>query len=192
MAGAVLLRERLRPAQLAGLGLGFVGVAVAAGFGGSDLAESSWTGSLAAVLAGACYGLGFAYVKKHLMGLPAEVGATGQLVCGAMMLAPFALATSVAEGVHLSPTRVLAVATLGIVGTGLAYVIYYRLIADLGPTPASLVTYLVPVVAVLVGVVFLDEAFSFRLVAGGVLIVGGILLVNRPRRAALPVGAGLP
>lgn len=191
LAGAWLLKERLRPPQLVGLALGFAGVGVAAGLGGRDLADSSLTGTLAAVPAGACYGVGFAYVKRNLMGLPAEVAATGQLLVGAALLAPFAVVTSVAEGVDLVPRRVLALVLLGAVGTGLAYVLYYRLIADLGPTPASLVTYLVPVVAVAVGVVFLDEPFSLRLVAGGVLIVAGIALVNqRARRGVAVVGAG--
>jgi drug/metabolite transporter (DMT)-like permease len=191
LVGAWLLKERLRPPQFAGLALGFVGVGVAAGVGGSDFADSSVTGSLAAVAAAGCYGIGFAYVKRNLMGIPAEVAATGQLVVGSLLLAPFAVATSVAEGVDLVPRRILALVLLGAVGTGLAYVLYYRLIADVGPTPASLVTYLVPVVAVAVGVVFLDEPFSLRLVAGGVLIVAGIALVNqRIRRAVAVVGAG--
>ena len=193
---ALLLNERLRPGQLVGLALGFVGVGVAAGVGGADLANSSVTGGLAAVGAGASYGIGLAYVKRNLMGIPAEVGALGQLVTGAVMLAPFAVATSAADGVDLVPRRVLAIVLLGAVGTGLAYVLYYRLIADIGATQTSLVTYLVPVVAVAVGVVFLDEPFSWRLVAGGALIIAGIGFVNQGvrswRRRAVPVGAGLP
>jgi drug/metabolite transporter (DMT)-like permease len=71
-----------------------------------------------------------------------------------------------------------------------AYVICYRLVADVGPTRASLVTYLVPLVAVTVGVVVLDEAFHLRVLAGGALIVGGIALVS-PRRPA-PVSTEAP
>ncbi|MFN2505015.1 MAG: EamA family transporter [Acidimicrobiales bacterium] len=72
-------------------------------------------------------------------------------------------------------------------GTGIAYVISYRLIADVGPTRAATVTYLVPVVAVTVGVVFLNEPFSFRLVVGGVLTVAGIALLGAGRRSAGPL-----
>jgi drug/metabolite transporter (DMT)-like permease len=77
------------------------------------------------------------------------------------------------------------VGLLGVFGTGVAYVLNYRSIAALGPTMASAVTYLVPVVAVVVGVVFLDERFEISLLLGGGLTVAGIALLNgRPLRRA--------
>ncbi|MBA2625153.1 MAG: DMT family transporter [Acidimicrobiia bacterium] len=187
MVGAAVLGERLRRPQLAGLGIGLLGVAVAAGVGGQDLAESSVSGSLAAVAAGACYGVAFTYLKRHLMGLPAEVGAAGQLLAGSVLLGPLAVVLGAVEGVSLSPTRVLAVVLLGVLGTGAAYVLYYRAVADLGPTRASLVTYLVPLVAVAVGVIVLDEPFHLRVLAGGILIVAGIALTSAFRRAPTAV-----
>jgi drug/metabolite transporter (DMT)-like permease len=192
--GAVVLRERLRPTAVVGLVVGLAGVAVAAGVGGDDLAGSSLAGGLASVAAGACYGYSFTYMKAHLLHLPAEVAAAGQLAVGAVLLAPVALATSAAEGIDLAPHRVLAVVILGVVGTGYAYVLSYRVVADLGPTTASLVTYLIPVVAVAVGVALLDEVFHLRVLAGGALIVAGIALVHgrlplRSGRRPAPVGA---
>lgn len=174
----VLLRERLRPFQLVGLVLGFVGVAVAAGLGGADLARSSLGGEAAAVAAAACYGLAFAYAQRHLVTTPPLVAASGQLIVGTAVLLPVAVATSLQRGVHVTPTRVAAVVLLGVFGTGIAFVLNYRSINDLGPTRASMVTYLVPVVAVTVGVVFLGEAFQLRLVAGGVLTVLGIAMLH--------------
>jgi drug/metabolite transporter (DMT)-like permease len=106
------------------------------------------------------------------------VAASWQLVMATVLLAPVAVFTSLREGVHPTPTRVAAIVLLGALGTGVAYVLSYRLIADVGPTRASLVTYLIPIVAVAVGVAFLDEAFSFRLVVGGGLTVAGIALLN--------------
>ncbi len=191
LAGAALLGERLRRAQLLGLGIGLVGVAVAAGVGGEDLAESSATGALAAVAAGACYGLAFTYMSRHLLGLPSVVGAAGQLVAGTVLLGPLAIVVTAGTGVSLTPTRALSLLLLGVLGTGAAYVLYYRLVADVGPTRASLVTYLVPLVAVTVGVVILDEPFHLRVLAGGVLIVGGIALVSR-RRVATPASTEVP
>jgi drug/metabolite transporter (DMT)-like permease len=175
---AVLLRERLRPVQLGGLLLGLVGVGVAAGLGGRDLRSSSVAGELAAVSAAVCYGLSFAYAQRHLSGIEPITAATGQVLTAAIVLV---LPTGVAvadRGISLTLTRVVALLLLGMVGTGVAYVLNYRSIAALGPTTASVVTYIVPVVAVAVGVVFLDEAFQFRLIAGGLLTVTGIALLS--------------
>ena len=188
---AAFLGERLRPLQVGALLLGFVGVAVAAGLGGSDLAESSLAGEAAAVLAAVGYGISFAYTKRHLVGIPPLVAATGQLAAGTVLLLPVAVVTTVRDGISLTPRRALAIGLLGVFGTGVAYVLNYRSIAELGPTMASVVTYLVPVVAVLVGVVFLDERFELRLVLGGALTVAGIVLLNgRPlRRPPTPTHA---
>jgi drug/metabolite transporter (DMT)-like permease len=190
----LLLGERLRPLQVAGLGLGFVGVAVAVGLGVKDLTGSALGGELAAVLAGVGYGLAFVYTRRHLTTLPPVVAAFGQLLAATTLLAPLAVVTSVRQGLDLTPTRVAAIVLLGALGTGIAYVLSYRLIADLGPTRASLVTYLIPIVAVTVGVVFLDEAFSFRLVLGGGLTIAGIALLNlggrTPKPGPVAAGAG--
>jgi drug/metabolite transporter (DMT)-like permease len=175
---AAFLGERLRPLQVGGLLLGFVGVGVAAGLGAGDLAESSLGGEAAAVLAGVGYGVSFAYAKRHLVGIPPIVAATGQLAAGTVMLLPVAVVTTARDGMSLTPRRVLAISLLGVFGTGIAYVLNYRSIAELGPTLASVVTYLVPVVAVVVGVLFLDEPFELRLLLGGGLTVAGIALLN--------------
>lgn len=183
----LLLGDRLRAAQVAGLALGFVGVAVAVGVGIEDVTGSALGGELAAVVAGAGYGLAFAYTRRHLTSIPPVVAAGGQLAAATVLLAPLALVTSVRQGVHPTPTRIAAIVLLGVLGTGVAYVLSYRLIADVGPTRASLVTYLIPIVAVTVGVLFLHEPFSLRLVVGGALTIAGIALLDVGRREA---GAG--
>ena len=180
---AASLHERLNRLQVAGLAIGVVGVATAAGVGASDLHGSSLPGALASVLAAACYGLAFVYMRRHLVAIPPLVASTGQLTAGAVVLFPVAAVTSVSDGVALTPTRVASVVLLGVLGTGLAYVLNYRIIADLGATKASLVTYLIPVVAVVVGIVVLDEPFEWRLLVGGALTVTGIAAVNSRRPA---------
>src|SRR5205823_1767042 len=142
-------------------------VAIAAGVRANDLASSSMAGVAAAVIASACYGFSFMYAQRNLIGVPAVVAASGQLITGAVLIAPLAVWTSASNGVSLNGRIVASLALLGAVGTGLAYLINYGNIAAIGPTRASLVTYLVPVVAVAVGVVFLGEPFHLRLVGGG-------------------------
>lgn len=195
LAGFLYLKARLGKVEVLGLLVGLAGVAVAAGVGGSDLADSSITGSLASIVAGAAYGIALTYTAKHQMEVPVEVAAAGQLACGAAMLLPVAAVTTATDGIDLAPHRVLAIVLLGAVGTGFAYLLYYRSVAELGPTTTSLVTYLIPPVAVVVGIVALDETFHVRMLLGGVMIVGGILLVQRRiklprRRAPVPAATG--
>ena len=195
IAASALAAERLRRPQVAGLLVGIGGVSVAAGLGASDLTGSSVAGGLASVGAGACYGLAFTLMRKHLSAIPPAVAAAGQLTAGAVLLAPFALVTSITDGFDLTWRRAGAILLLGVVGTGLAYLLNYRIVADLGATRASLVTYVIPIVAVVVGVVVLDEAFEARIVVGGVLIIAGIALVNGmarvPRRPPISAAAVL-
>jgi drug/metabolite transporter (DMT)-like permease len=184
---AAIGQERLRRPQIAGLAVGIVGVAVAAGLGSSDLEGSSLAGSLAAIGAGAGYGLTMVYARRHLFDVPPLVAACGQLVVATVVMAPVALATTVSGGLSLSPTRVLSIVLLGAVGTGFAFLIHYANITQMGATKASLVTYLVPVVAVAVGILALDESFEWGLPVGGALALVGIALVTRrPPVAAAP------
>lgn len=178
LVALVFLGERLRRAQVFGLVLGFVGVAVAAGVGSGDVAGSSLTGTAAGLGAALCYAIGFAYSQHHDLGSRPEATTAGQLLIGAAVMAPVGIGTSVAEGLSLTPTRFLAILILGVMGTGVGYLIYYRIVAEVGATKASIVTYLVPVVGLVVGVTVADEPFSWRLVVGGLLIVGGVIAVQ--------------
>jgi drug/metabolite transporter (DMT)-like permease len=195
VAAAVGLGERLRRPQLIGLLVGFSGVAVAAGLSPSDLSSSSGAGIAAAVVASACYGFSFVYAQRHLAAVPPLVAACGQLVTATLLSAPLAVGTSLAGGFSPNWRQLLAITALGVGGTGIAYVLIYQALADVGPTRSALVTYLVPIVAVAAGVIFLDEAFHLRLVAGGVLTITGVALVQdrlrrRPRLPVPPPAAG--
>ena len=178
LVALTFLGERLKRAQAFGLVLGFVGVGVAAGVGGGDVAGSSLTGAAAGLGAAFCYAIGFAYSQRHDLGSRPEATTAGQLLIGAAVMAPFGIGTSVAEGLSLTPTRFTAILILGVLGTGVGYLIYYRMVAEVGATKASIVTYLVPIVGLVVGVTVADEPFSWRLVIGGVLIVGGVIAVQ--------------
>ena len=178
VAAAVGLHERLRRPQIVGLVAGISGVAVAAGVSWADLGSSSGAGILAAVAASASYGFSFMYAQRHLSDVQPLVAAAGQLITGAALALPLAVVTTVTDGFGPNGREWLAIVVLGVMGTGVAYVINYQSIAAVGPTRASLVTYLVPIVAVTVGVVFLHEAFRLRLLAGGALVIAGIALVQ--------------
>jgi drug/metabolite transporter (DMT)-like permease len=175
---AGLLGERLRLPQLAGVAVGFGGVAVVAGVGGGDLAGSSLLGSLAVVLAAAGYGFGFAYANRFAAGLSALQLSFGQLLAGTVLLGPVAAVDVAAGRVHLGPLAAACLLLLGTLGTGYAYLLNYRTLQESGATVASLVTYLVLLVAVAAGVLVLGEPFSVRLVIGGLIVVAGVALVQ--------------
>jgi drug/metabolite transporter (DMT)-like permease len=168
-----------RPLLIAGLVLGFTGALVV-------LApwDETVTGSLfAAVLclaASASYGLGYVYLARFLIPrrLPPLVLSTGQLLAASAWLS---IATPFAglQPVQLATTPVIALLVLGVFGTGGAYVLNYRIITDEGPTAASAVTYLLPVVAVVLGAVVLAEPITAHLLIGGAIVLGGVAMVRQ-------------
>jgi drug/metabolite transporter (DMT)-like permease len=170
--------ERSHGLSLVGVALGIVGVGlllgVDTGGGGAALA-----GGLMVVLASLGYAVGGFYLKRRLSGLaPIGVGAAAMAVT-ALVTAPFGLATlpgSMPEAKALG-----AVTALGLVGTGLAFWIFYTLIATDGPAKASLVAYVAPGFAVVYGVTLLGESFTLFTLAGLLLIVGGSWLAAEGR-----------
>lgn len=182
--------ERLTAPRLAGVSLGFVGVVIlAAPWHGGGL-NSSLLGIGAALLASAFYAGSYVYARRFLSAgdLSPLVLSSGQMIAGAAPLALLAPAIA-REPVTLTASVVTSVIVLGVLGTGVAYVLNYRLIADEGATAASTVTYLLPIVAVVLGVLILSEPLSWNLAAGGLVILIGVALSEGQlggRRAALP------
>jgi drug/metabolite transporter (DMT)-like permease len=183
IAAAVVPGERLTAMRSAGIIIGFIGVGVIVGVdvngSGGDLA-----GEVAIVLASLSYAIGFVFAKRRLTGRAGSplAFAAGQLALGAAFaLVPAGIATAAQPGVPGAPA-VLAVAALGALGTGVAYVLYYRLIADVGPTTASFVTYLLPVYGVVLGWALLDETIGWNTLVGAALVIGGITISERGAR----------
>lgn len=171
--------ERLNRERVAGLLLGFVGtVMVIEPWVGNGLA-GSLDGQLACLAAAACYGLGFVYTRHFLSptGYSPVVLSAGQ-IGSATVLFGLAAPLVAAGPMRLTPVIVLSVVTLGALMTGLAYVLYFRLIADAGATSASMVTYLIPPVAVLLGAVLRDEPLGWNLLAGALVVLLGVALAE--------------
>jgi drug/metabolite transporter (DMT)-like permease len=175
--GALAGTERVTLPKLAGLALGAAGVALVAQ-PGALAGGAAFYGPVAAAL-GACagYGLTGVLVRRWGRGVPARGVAAGQQLAAAAVLAPLLLAVPLpAPPSALVVGNVLAVALLA---SAVAFVIYFRLIADVGATRALTVTFLIPPFGVLWGTLFLGEALPAGMLAGGVLIVAGTVLVTR-------------
>ncbi|APW38243.1 EamA family transporter [Rhodoferax koreense] len=180
--GAVIawlwLRDRPNASRSLGLAIGFLGVALLAWNKASFKPDASGASSglavLACLLACLCYGIAASYTKRYLTGVPPLVTATGSQVGATLGLALPAL--------WLWPARMpglhawLAVLAVGVVCTAVAYVLYFRLIANVGPAKTLTVTFAVPVFAVFYGAVFLGESLTPWMIGCGLVIVCGTAL----------------
>jgi drug/metabolite transporter (DMT)-like permease len=179
LAAAFVPGESLDWVRGAGIGLGFVGVVVVIG----PEASGSLLGELAVVAASLSYGIGFVYARRKLTnrtGGPLVLSA-GQLLIGSILIAPVAVASLVANPPTPSGTAVAAVIALGLAGTGLAYVLYYRLVGSVGATTSSFVTFLIPIFGVTLGAIVLNERLGWNAIAGTLLVIGGIAIAEMKR-----------
>lgn len=184
-----LADDRITPLKLVGLTLGFAGMVFLVG-GNLRSVEllGSLGGQLAVIAACVCYACGAVYNSRALRGHRPEVIAAYSLTGAAVWLWLSAFASGTALRLPASSAVWLAVLWLGLMGTALAYTAAFYLMRSWGPTRVSLLTYVLPVVAVTLGVVFLGETLHWQLVAGGLLVLAGIGVVNlRGSLSARPV-----
>ncbi|MGA8112278.1 MAG: DMT family transporter [Actinocatenispora sp.] len=182
-----LPQERPDRRRVSGLVVGFLGVLVVLGVW-QGLAAHSLAGAGMALGAAACYGIAFGYIRRYLTGTTHSNIAlsAGQLVAASVELVAV---TPLLAGVphHLRPGPVLALAALGVFGTGLAYVLQYGLVRDIGATTTSTVTYLIPVVATAAGLLLLHENLTWNEPVGALVVLAGAALSQwRPRRRFSP------
>jgi len=181
----VWLRERLTALQWLGLAIGFAGVlwltAARAGFGG----DSSLWAVLAALAATFSYGVAGSVAKRHFSGVRPLAVAAGSQTAAALLLLPFAIATW--PTLPPLPGAWAAAIALGVLCTGIAYNLYFRLIARVGPATAMTVTYLIPAFAMLWGALLLGEVVTSTMLTGCVVVLGGTALatglIRHPRPA---------
>jgi len=177
-----LSEDRPTRTRVAGLGLGFVGVLTVLGawqgFHGLDA-----TGTAMALLASLSYPIGWIYVRRTLADSShSNLSLTGaQLLLATLQLAVVTpLFTSTPS--HFPVVPLLATAALGAIGTGLAVLVQYGLVSEVGPTTAQMVTYFIPVIATAAGVAILGESLSWSTPVGAAIVLAGAALTRaRPR-----------
>jgi drug/metabolite transporter (DMT)-like permease len=184
---ALWLGEMLTARKVIGLVLGIAGVVVTSSLGTVTVSVITVLAIAACLLAPACYGLAGAYIKKRASAVPSRAIAGGSQLLGGIALMPFLLVSPPPLSA-LNATVVLLVIAFAVLCSAVAYLIYYKLIADVGPTKALTVTFLIPIFAMLWGVLFLHEAVTVSMAAGAAIILAGTFLVAAPGKKPAPAG----
>lgn len=166
-------------------------VGLVVGFGGTLLIFAPWgttshvavTGALECLGAAASYGVSFVFMDRFLVrrGFSPLILSACQLLAASVMLAITVAATG-PEAPRIGVSTLVSIAVLGLLGTGVAYVLNYRIITSEGATVASTVTYLLPIVAIVLGIAVLGEHLTLPIIAGIALVLAGVAL-TRTRRS---------
>jgi drug/metabolite transporter (DMT)-like permease len=172
LAFAFFREARVTGFRLAGLGIGFVGVALLVG----AQPHGKLLAAFAVVGMALCYAFGTLVAGRHLRGTPPLIVALASTGIAALASLPAGVVQAPAGMWH--GKTIMAVLVLGVVGTAIAYLLFFRVIQTAGPTYATLVTYLVPPIALAYGAIFLGERFGLYAFLGLVLILGGVALAT--------------
>ncbi len=174
---ALLLGERLGARRAAGFALGIVGVALIVNLGPVELGARTLAGAGAALLGAACWGWAGVLIKQRFGKLPPVGLAAGSIGFAALLMSPaWALAPAPQAW---TPEATAALVALGVVCSGIAYLPFFTLLRDIGPSRTLSVTFLVPVLGVFWGWLFLDEAVTLPMLAGAALVLGAMAQVLR-------------
>jgi drug/metabolite transporter (DMT)-like permease len=186
IVGAVWLGQRVTGTAKVGLVLGVGGVALVVGLSPFTIDLPFIAAVVACLAAALAYGIGANLVKVRFTGEPPLSLAIGQQLAAALVLLP--LIPVVPVRAAPDAVDIACLLALALASTAIAYLLYFRLLAELGPTGGMTVIYVVPVFGVLWGAVFLDEAIHLSTIAGGAVILLSVWLITR-RPAAGPVPA---
>lgn len=183
--------ERLTGRKIMGVLLGVIGVGVLVGGAPLTLDRGILMAVLASLLAALAYGMGAVYAAKHISSLPAAYASTAQLLAAAVWLV---VPAAMAPAIRPSPPAVGALAALILVSTTFAYLLYFFLLRNIGPTRTASVTFLVPVFGSTWAILFLHEPFSLSMLLGLAIILLSVGLVmgarlGRDASAVPPVDA---
>ena len=165
--------ERVTGTRLVGVVAGFGGIVLLIGFEPSG-GERAVIGSVAICAAAVLYAISALYIARRLRDVPANAVALGSSAWATVFTLPLGLVGL--RGDAIGWDTAAALVGLGVGATAIAYILYFALIAGAGASRAILVTYLVPAIAILYGVVFLDEKLTVQAVAGLALVLGGVAL----------------
>jgi drug/metabolite transporter (DMT)-like permease len=171
--------ERLEPRRVLGLGIGFAGVALLVGL---DIQFSDLTAVAAIMVVALCYAVGPIIVDRKLRDVPAIGVVTASLIVATLVYAPF---VPVLWPGHVPASAAWSVVGLGVLCTAAAFLVFFALIAEVGAARATVITYVNPAVAIVLGAVVLSEPLTLGMAIGfPLVIVGSVLGTSRARKHA--------
>ena len=171
-----LYRDEFSIMKLVGVLVGFSGLFLLAGPSG----ELDLFSSILCVIASLSYAISGVYLANTPSSINNSFVGMGSIIVGAILLSPF-LINYHSNNLNISSTAWLYIALLGVINTSLAYVIFMKLIKRIGSLNASFVTYLVPVSSISLGIIILDEVFTFDMIIGSALIFLGVFFSNKQK-----------
>ena len=181
IAAVLLPAERITFNALLGIAVGLIGVAVVVGFDPSSLASNELVAEIALIGAAASYALGGVYARRNVHGLRPMIPALFQVTFALLMVSIPALVIERPWERPIAPEALFAVAWLGLFGSALAFLVFFRLLRTWGATRTSVVAYVLPIWGIVLGALVLQEAIDARLLIGTALVISGIALVNQRR-----------
>ena len=174
----VWINERLTLDRALGVVVGFAGVFLLIGGDLQDITGSGTLGQLAIIGGAVGYSAGTVFARRYMVDADPDVTAAGQTLVASVIMIPIALAVDTPFDLSVPVKAGLAWAALGVVASGVAYLIFFRLVRHISATQASMVSYLIPITAVLLGVLVLDESFEASRIVGLAVIIFGVWVVN--------------
>lgn len=178
LAHFFLKDDRITLPKISGLMIGFLGVVLLLSKDLSIDAHNPVLGQAAVILASFSYAGSYIYARIHTAEVPGQIRGMLPLFSATAMVWVIAPVVEAPLVIPRLPITWIALIWLGVLGTGLALLMQYYLVHEIGPTRATLVTYIFPLGGVLLGVIFLHEQFSWQLAAGAALIISSIAVVN--------------
>jgi drug/metabolite transporter (DMT)-like permease len=169
--------EPIRVNGLIGLAVGFVGVIVLTS-NDLSIAGADVTGEIALLGAALSYAVGAVYARRNMRGVPPMIPAVFQVTFAMLIAGTIAIVLEHPWDARPDGEAIFSILWLGILGSGLAYLAMFRLLAVWGATRTTLVAYEIPVVGIVLGFLVLNEPIDGRLLIGTALVVGGVALVN--------------
>lgn len=180
LAQLLLKDEKMTGNKIVGVVLGLVGLMILVTPSLLEGVTGTTQGILAITLAAISYGVGLVFIRKNLINVPPIHAPAAQLLSVTIYLLPLAFFTTPEFSIsELSPLAIIAIGVLGVFGTAIAFVLYFKLLERTSAAYVSTVTYLMPIYGVILGIIFLDEKLTVWMLLGAISILSGISMVNK-------------